>query len=199
MSSVAPHSAVDLARQLASHDEADAAGAAARATPSVADLYDRYARFLWQSLRRLGVAPADVEDVCHEVFVVVHRKLAGFDHRSSIRTWIYGIALRCASDYRRRGVRREIPTADVHDQHVTGTQVDTVALGEARALLDTLLDGLDADKRAVFVLYELAELPMADVADIVGCPLQTAYSRLHAARRQVERGLDRLQARDSAP
>ncbi len=74
-------------------------------------------------------------------------------------------------------------------------QEDDAALREARATLDRILDGLDDDKRAVFVLFEIEELPMTEVAMAVGCPLQTAYSRLHAARREVEAAMHRLRAK----
>jgi RNA polymerase sigma-70 factor (ECF subfamily) len=160
--------------------------------PSFAELYDQHARYVWQSLRRLGVAPRDVEDVCQEVFVVVLRKLSTFDHSSAARTWIYGIALRCASDYRRHRARRDVPTENLGEQEIAGAQLVSVEIRQARVLLDSALDTLDEDKRAVFVLYELDELPMLEVAEVIGCPLQTAYSRLHAARIQIERALERL-------
>ncbi len=160
-------------------------------------VYETYAAFIWQSLRRLGVGPADVEDVCQEVFTVVHRKLGTFHHGSTVRTWLYAIALRCASEYRRRAVRREIPTKDFEEQKVLGLQIETVERRQARSLLDAVLDTLDEEKRAVFVLYELDEIPMAEIATIVECPLQTAYSRLHAARRHVEREIERLQTKEA--
>jgi RNA polymerase sigma-70 factor (ECF subfamily) len=163
---------------------------------SFADVYAANARYVWQSLRRLGVAPADLEDVCQDVFVVIHRKLGGFDGRSQLRTWIYGIALRCASAYRRSRARREVPTPELEAQRVEATQIDSVEQRNARAVLDSVLDALDEDKRAVFVLYELEELPMSEVAEAVGCPLQTAYSRLHAARQKVEREIARLAAKE---
>ena len=53
---------------------------------------------------------------------------------------------------------------------------------ESRAFVQQLLDALDDDKRAVLVLYEIEGLSMREVAEVVGCPLQTAYSRLHAGR-----------------
>lgn len=158
--------------------------------PSLPEIFRQYAPFVWRALRRLGVPEADVEDVCQEVFVVVHRKLGDFEGRSSLRTWIYGICARTASDYRRSGrVRREVVTDAPPDTAHEGGQHDAVALRQARAKLDRILDTLDDDKRAVFVLYEIEELTMAEVADSLGCPLQTAYSRLHAARKIVEAGV----------
>lgn len=169
-----------------------ASGRSARTNvPTLAEIFREYAPFVWRGLRRLGVPESDVEDVCQEVFVVVHRKLADFEGRSSLKTWIYGICARTASDYRRSGrVRREVVT-DTPPENVTegGAQDDAVALRQARATLDRILDQLDDDKRSVFVLYEIEELTMAEVAEALGCPLQTAYSRLHAARKIVEAGV----------
>jgi RNA polymerase sigma-70 factor (ECF subfamily) len=168
---------------------------AAEPVPQLAEIFREYAPFVWRGLRRLGVPECDVEDVCQEVFVVVHRKLGDFEGRSSLRTWIYGICARTASDYRRSGrVRREVVTDAPPEASGDGGQQDVVALKQARAMLDRILDTLDDDKRSVFVLYEIEELTMAEVAEALGCPLQTAYSRLHAARKVVEAGVAR--ARD---
>jgi RNA polymerase sigma-70 factor (ECF subfamily) len=143
-----------------------------------------HAPFVWRVLRRLGVAESDVEDVAQEVFVVVFRRLGDFEGRSSVRTWIYGICIRTAADYRKRAHRRHEQPTDVLAERVAADD-PAIAAREARAELDSILAVLDDDKRAVFVLYEIEELAMNDVAAAVGCPLQTAYSRLHAARARV--------------
>ena len=142
--------------------------------------------FVFRALRRLGVAEGDVDDVCQEVFVVVMRKLGEFEGRSQLRTWIYGICVRTASDYRKRAPRRrEVVTESPPELASVDSPFDRAAERQARDLLDRLLGELDDDKRAVFVLYEIEELPMSEVAAAVGVPLQTAYSRLYAARRDV--------------
>lgn len=165
--------------------------------PPLAQIFREHAPFVWRALRRLGIPESDVEDVCQEVFVVVHRKLGDFEGRSSLRTWIYGISARTASDYRRSGrVRREVVTDAPPEAPHDGGQQEALALKQARATLDRILDELDDDKRSVFVLYEIEELTMAEVAEALACPLQTAYSRLHAARKVVEAGVLRAQARE---
>jgi RNA polymerase sigma-70 factor, ECF subfamily len=132
------------------------------------------------------VRESDIEDVCQEVFVVVHRRLGDFEGRSTVKTWIYGIAVRTASDYRKRASHvRELATDSPPEQLSRDNPDEALAAHQARATLDRLLDTLDDDKRAVFVLYEIEELPMNEVAQVVGCPLQTAYSRLHAARSKM--------------
>ena len=176
----------------AKHDRSEAGGPGV--VPPLAQIFREHAPFVWRGLRRLGVPECDVEDVCQEVFVVVHRKLGDFEGRSSLRTWIYGICARTASDYRRSGrVRREVVTDAPPDAPQEGGQHEALALKQARATLDRILDELDDDKRSVFVLYEIEELTMAEVAEAIGCPLQTAYSRLHAARKVVEAGVARAQ------
>lgn len=156
-------------------------------------IFREHAPFVWRVLRRLGVAEADVEDVAQETFLVVHRRLADFEGRSQLRTWIYGICVRVASDHRRRAhVRREQATDRPPERVGSAPQPKELEQRQARALLDAALARLDGDKRAVFVLYEIEEVPMKEIADAVGCPLQTAYSRLHAARRELREALASL-------
>jgi RNA polymerase sigma-70 factor, ECF subfamily len=150
---------------------------------SLRSVFDEHARYIIRTLRHLGVREADVEDVAQEVFVTVHRKLPEFEGRSKLRTWLYAICLRVASDHRRRAyvVRERVTDSPaVDDGARTGSEPDTSV--ESRAFVESLLGQLDDDKRAVLVLYEIEGLTMREVADIIGCPLQTAYSRLHAAR-----------------
>jgi RNA polymerase sigma-70 factor (ECF subfamily) len=154
-------------------------------------IVDEHVAFLWRALRHLGVRERDLEDVCQDVFLVAHRRMADFRGDSSLRTWLYGIAVRLASEHRRRAqVRREIPTSEPPLDVATDQQENVAAdhqleRHELRQRLQNILEQLDEDKRAVFVLYEIEDLDMKEVAKAVGCPLQTAYSRLHAARRFV--------------
>lgn len=145
---------------------------------------------VWRALRRLGVREADADDQCQEVFLVAHRQLPSFRGDSSERTWLYGIALRVASDYRRRAhVRREMLVEEVPDAEVPPPQEAALTEQEAVRQLDAALDTLDEDKRTVLVLYEIEQLAMADIAALVGCPVQTAYARLYAARKRLDAAL----------
>lgn len=166
--------------------------------PSMRTVFDEHARYVIRTLRHLGVREADVEDVAQEVFVTVHRKLPEFEGRSKLRTWLYAICLRVASDHRRRAyVVRERATDNppVDTGERTGDEADTSL--ESRAFVQELLGELDDDKRAVLVLYEIEGLTMREVAEVVGCPLQTAYSRLHAARDLLREAWERSR-KDSA-
>ncbi|XXU61304.1 sigma-70 family RNA polymerase sigma factor [Sorangium sp. So ce1078] len=150
-------------------------------------LFEEYAPFVWRALRHMGVPDREVPDLCQEVFLVVHRKLGEFDGRSSLRTWIYGICFRTASEHRRRAhVRREEMTESIPDEGMPPPQPEELLRKQARELLQRALSSLDEEKRAVLVLFELEGLPMTEVAEVVGCPLSTAYSRLYAARKHCE-------------
>jgi len=162
-----------------------------------AEAYAQEVAFVWRSLRRMGVPARNVEDACQETFVVAHRKYAEFEvvSEGSLRGWLFAIAMRVAADYRKRAhVRREVFAEEPIEVPNSERATAAVAETQARALLDGILDGLDEEKRAVFVLFELQQLPMNEVAAIVGCPVATAYSRLQAARERVAEAIARIQA-----
>jgi RNA polymerase sigma-70 factor (ECF subfamily) len=154
--------------------------------PTLRQVFDEHGAYVWRALRHLGAPEGEVDDLVQEVFVVVHRRLPSFEGRSSLRTWLYGICLRVASDYRRRArVRYERSAADPARDISEAASLAPDERTQARSQLRELLAALDDDKREVLVLYEIEGLPMTEVAEILGCPLQTAYSRLHAARARL--------------
>lgn len=149
-------------------------------------VFSQCSRFVWRVLCRLGVPERDVPDACQEVFLVIHRRLGDFDaSRSSLRSWVYGISMRVASQYRRRSPSRREAPEELADVAVSSAHEANVDEQRAWRKLSRVLEEMDALKRQTFVLHELEALPMAEVAAALECPLQTAYSRLHAARRIV--------------
>jgi RNA polymerase sigma-70 factor, ECF subfamily len=167
--------------------------------PDFDEIFAEHGRFVWRIVARLGVPAADVPDVCQDVFVTVYRKLATFDGRAPFRSWLYGICARTASEYRRRVRTRKETAADTIAEHqILPSQDEHIARAQARARLQSALDELDEEKRAVFVLYELEELSMKEIAEVLQCPLQTAYSRLHAARKLVSLAFRRMPIRGVA-
>ncbi len=167
------------------------------AVTNVQDLVTEHGAFVWRTLRRMGIGASDVEDVAQEVFLVVHRRIADYDARSGIRPWLYGICAKKASEHRRRAwFRRERPVESVPDASTPPEQPEAMRRREALAQLEAILAELDPKKRDVFVLFELEELSLAEVAAAVGCPLQTAFSRLQSARAAVQAAIARLHARE---
>jgi RNA polymerase sigma-70 factor, ECF subfamily len=154
-----------------------------------AALFAEHARYVCRVLKRMGVSERDLDDVCQDVFLTVHRKLAGFEARSSSKTWIYGICLRLAANYRRSARHRYEQASSTLSEHPAAAQHDAAALND----IDRVLTTLSERKREVFVLYEFGELTMPEVAVVVGSPLKTCFSRLHAARRELRAALTRLE------
>jgi len=164
-------------------------------------VYSAHGDFVWASLQRLGVRPHDLDDVLQEVFVVVHQRLHTFDHSSKLTTWLFGICLRAASDYRRRAWRRREQVGDLPveepPQIEAVTPEDAAVRRQSRERLDKVLDELDLEKRVVFVMFEVEELSCDEIAALVGVPVGTVHSRLHAARKQFEKAIGRQIARDA--
>jgi RNA polymerase sigma-70 factor, ECF subfamily len=171
-----------------------------RPLPSLSELYQEHGRGVIRTLRRLGIRHADLEDVAHEVFVVVHRKLPEFAGHSSLKTWLFGISLRVASGWRQRAfVQREVAFEEAPEVAISGeVAVRSIALKQARVELQELIEALDEDKREVFVLFELEQFSMPEIAETVGVPLQTAWSRLYAARKRIEEAIHQGHRRESA-
>ena len=165
--------------------------------PDFPSIYRSEFPYVWKTLRRLGAPAQDLEDLAHDLFVVVHRHLSDFDPDRPLRPWLFGIAVRVVADFRRspRSAREFLgETAEPVDgapsphERMEGT--------EARAVLMKALDGLDLDRRAVFVMHELDEIPVPEVASTLGIPLNTAYSRLRSARVDVAAAIQRFRAQE---
>lgn len=129
---------------------------------------------------------------------MVHRRLHTYDGSSPMRAWLHGICVHLASDYRRRAHRRrETLTEDVSEPAGSAPAVspeEQVALGQARQELRRILDSMDLEKRAVFVMFELDGLACNEIAECLGVPLGTVYSRIHAARQEFLLAVKRVRA-----
>ena len=163
--------------------------------PDFDQIYREHFSFVWHCLRRLGVIEASLRDAAQDAFLVVHRRLPEFEGRSPIRSWLYGIAVRVASNYRRSRQRRDDRTHELDlDTLVDGSesnQQQTLEQRQSLALVRDLLLELDADKREAFELAELHELSVAEIAAILGTNPGTIYARLRAARQQFDRAVAR--------
>lgn len=158
--------------------------------PEFRELFHAHAPFVWRVLRRHGVPEPDLEDVCQEVFVVVHRRLASFEGRSTLRTWIYEIARRSALAHaRRRGDLRTSTTSTDTENLQTEAPSPEACLQRGRELswLEAALARLHAEQREAFVLYELEELTLAEVAEAQGCAINTVHYRVNKVRETLKR------------
>lgn len=129
--------------------------------------------------------------MCHDVFIVVQRKLPEFDQRGKVQTWLLGICVRVAANYRRRAyIRLEHSAGDLHADGaiplaaLEGTRPDReVQRRRSLSQAEALLNHMSPIKRTVFVMFELEGLSCVEIADELGLPVGTVYSRLHAARK----------------
>jgi RNA polymerase sigma-70 factor, ECF subfamily len=167
--------------------------------PDLPTIYRSEFAYVWKTLRRLGAPPADLEDLAHDVFMVVHRHLDDYDPLRPLRPWLFGIALRVVSDFRRLGRNlREVASERVEPVDGAPTPHDRLEDREARELLMKALDGLDLERRAVFVMHDLDEIPVPEIADRLSIPVNTAYSRLRLAREEVAAWIERFRSGGNA-
>jgi RNA polymerase sigma-70 factor (ECF subfamily) len=160
--------------------------------PSLRELFLAEASYVARSLRRLGVRERDLEDLTHDVFLVVHRHLGDFLPDRPVRPWLFGIAVRVALAYRRRaGFQREVAGAvEAVDERPAADE--QLAAGEQRRLVAAALESVAVDRRPVFVAHDIDGTAMPEVARALGIPLNTGYSRLRLARAEFAAAVARL-------
>jgi RNA polymerase sigma-70 factor (ECF subfamily) len=141
------------------------------------------------------VDAAHLDDAAQETWVVVHRRLGTFEGRSSLRTWLVGIAVRVASDHR-RWRRRKSPHDPMPDEPTFAapgpSPEASLERAQAARTLDRLLDAIPEERRAVFALAELEQMSAPEISEALGVPVNTVYSRLRVARSEFEAAAARL-------
>ncbi|MGH1346048.1 MAG: RNA polymerase sigma factor [Nannocystales bacterium] len=145
----------------------------------IGELFSEHGDFVFRTLQYLGVPGPSLDDGLQDVFVTAYRRWGTFEGRSAPRTWLYGIARRVAFRYRRKDEnhrRRFVLTERI----VEGVDAP-FEQAHARRSVQALLEGLDEDKRAAFVLVEVEGFTAAEAAELLEIPLGTVYSRVRAA------------------
>lgn len=168
-------------------------GAGAHASVPFDEVYERYFEFVWRSLRMLGVAHDCLDDAVQDVFGTISRQLQRFEGRSSLRTWVYGIAQYTAANHRRSVRRKSAPLEPLHGG-LQSAEPSPDAQAEARQLADVIqsfCDELDEGRRTVFVLGLLEEVPAVEIAELLAIPVNTVYSRKRALERALRDRLER--------
>ena len=151
--------------------------------------------FVWRSVRRLGVPEADADDATQQVFIVAAGKLAAIVEGSE-RAFLFGAALRVASHVRRAHRRRgEVAYAVTEPEDGSPSPEELIDRRRARALLDEVLESLPMEVRAVFVLFELEEMTLSEIAAILAIPPGTAASRLRRGRELFQSAIARIRVR----
>ena len=166
-------------------------------------VYEAQVDFVWRTVRRMGVRVADADDVVQEVFFIVHRRLAEFEGRAQLKTWVFKILVHVVRHYwrthqRKPGDRAAEDPSEIHTLAADREDSPTAMLERVEALriLDRLLSELDEDKREVFVLAEIEQMTAVQIAEIIEANANTVSSRLRAARQEFEKALLRFRAHE---
>ncbi|WP_234023631.1 RNA polymerase sigma factor [Sorangium cellulosum] len=175
---------------------AEAIGGARQPPSDLVALHAEHGGFIWATLQRFGIHQPDLEDAFQDVFIVVQRRLSSFDWACPITTWLFAICRRVAAAHRRRAhTRRERLGEVVDDVPDSGRGPEELTSQEqAKLQLEGILEAMDIDRRAVFVMFEIEEMPCSEIATLIGVPVGTVYSRLHAARKEFAMLLKKNQA-----
>lgn len=149
-------------------------------------LFDDYFAWVWRFVRRLGVAEPHADDAAQQIFCVLAERLGELEIGKE-KSFLAGTALRVASNHRRSARRRrEVPDASGLE-HAVDARDDPEQAAQHRselALLDRALDQLPNELRAPFVLFEVENHSMLEIAELLGIPRGTVASRLRRAREQ---------------
>jgi RNA polymerase sigma-70 factor (ECF subfamily) len=156
--------------------------------PGLDAVYREHLDFVVRIARQLGAGPETVEDVVHDVFLIVHRRLHEFDGRS-MRSRLYGITRRVLAHERRGSERARLRLAKLPPPAAPPDPEATAAAAQAIDLVESFLASLDEDQRVVFSLVEIEGCSAVEVAQSLGVNLNTIYSRLRIARQRFARAV----------
>lgn len=160
-------------------------------------LYEQHFDLVWRALRRYGVPDAELQDALQEVFLTVHDRFSTFEGRSTLRTWIYGIARRIARDHR-LGSQLEMIDPGLLDQLSQPYPSDATGSDQAEnaRILYALLAQLTPERREIVVLVELEQMTIAEAADVLNENPNTLQSRLRLARSDLAAAWSRIAAQE---
>jgi RNA polymerase sigma-70 factor (ECF subfamily) len=171
-----------------------------RPVPAFDEIYRAEFAYVWRTLRRLGAPEKDVEDLAHDVFVVVNRQLGRYDRTRPLRPWLFGITFRVASENKRRlRNRAEVPSDVGETPDAAPTAVEILEADERRQLVLDCLETMDLDQRAAMILVDIDGESPTDVAAALGVPLPTIYSRLRLGRARFVAAVRRAKLRRGEP
>lgn len=159
-----------------------------------AEAYRDHLGWMMHAVRRLGVAPTDLEDVAHDVFSTAWKKYDAYTPDRPLRPWLFGIAVRIVSNRKASRAGREELRAELDDRAGSAHRPDELLEGEVtRRHVLRALDALPLDQRALFVGHDIEHTAITELARELEVPLNTAYSRLRLARQRFQSTFAALQ------
>lgn len=158
-------------------------------------VFDEHYAFVWRTLAHFGVPRSMLDDATQEVFAVVHRRLAEYDGRTALRSWLWGIARRVTSSMQRGEMRARRRLEVVQPPREPAVPDEELEQKRRIEVAEACLAALDDGLRDVFVLTEIEGFSAPEIAQALGIKLNTVYSRLRTAREKFQRAFARAQAR----
>lgn len=157
------------------------------APASFRELYERHFAFTWRCLRHLGVPDAQLDDAVQEVWIAAHRRLADFEGRADIKTWLFGIAINVQRNQHRSERRWAgfVPLTPALVSPAADPSQEREGR-EAWALVQKFVGSLDDVRRAIFVGALLEGLSPAETAAATGLDVPTIYHRVRSLRRSFQ-------------
>jgi RNA polymerase sigma-70 factor (ECF subfamily) len=155
------------------------------------EAFDRELEYIFETLRRLGAIPREVEDLAQEIFVVLHRNWSKLDTSRPLRPYLFGVVFRVVCAHRRRRVR-EIPYPSLDAQDAGASPERTLQSKESIVLLTAALQRVPLPRRAVLIMHELDGVPIPEVAERLSITRFGAYARLRKAHKELAAAVQRL-------
>jgi RNA polymerase sigma-70 factor (ECF subfamily) len=150
-------------------------------------LYDRHFGKVSRLVHALGIADAEADDLCQEIFLIIYRHLRSFRGEARLGTWIHRLATREAFRHARRGRTRRALVQLLARERPPALPRDWAENEAARRqYLGQLLGRLPPERRLALVLFEIDGRSVDEIADICGCAVNTVWTRIHRARVQLE-------------
>jgi RNA polymerase sigma factor (sigma-70 family) len=152
-------------------------------------IFSEHADFVWRSMRRLGVPPADVDDAVQDVFLVVYRRISEYEDRGLMRAWLFSISRQVARHFHRGTTRAENRHLGLVVDATAPDLEETLARREAERVVSAFLEELDEPQRLVFYLSDIEGMTAPEIAAALEVNLNTVYGRLRLARKRFERAI----------
>lgn len=169
---------------------------ATQATASFDVMYRRNFRFVWRVLRHSNVVEADLDDAVHEVFLIALRKWNTLEEREQLRPWLLRVARNVGSRKRRRRERAQAREAHAMTPAAPADPERVAAQQAAHEQLQHFLNTLRPQQRDIFVAVEIGGMSVPQACEALNVRLNTAYSRLRAARLAFRNLVERLEAEE---
>jgi RNA polymerase sigma-70 factor, ECF subfamily len=154
--------------------------------------FDKDLDYVFETLRRLGAGAADLEDLAHDVFLVLYRNWSTLDASRTLRPYLFGVAFRIVCAHRRRRWR-EVYSPSLEAVDTASGQEQSLQTRQSVALLRAALELVPLTRRAVLIMHELDELPVRVIAERLEITRFGVHARLRKGRTELARAVRLLQ------